>query len=84
MASPRVDLVEEYRRESRQLGWGGVIAGAILVVVGLFFGLWFTVVGVMFVVLAAVRLWTLDLVPDGVIADRLGQRRERHPLWYLR
>ena len=88
MASGQVDLVENYRRDARQLAWSGVIAGAVLIafglLFGLFFGLWLTVIGMMFEILAAVRLWTLDLAPDDVVADRVRQRRERHPLWYMR
>ena len=76
MESPRADSVSEYRSEMEVYPWAGVVGGTILVIVGFFFGLWFTVVGALLILLGALRAWTLDLMPDDVIAKRLEARRQ--------
>lgn len=57
-------LYRHYFQEARGLAWVGIVLGGILVFVGLFLGDWFTIVGAMLVILGALRLWTLDRVPD--------------------
>lgn len=75
MDTQGVDPVREYRRDVHATMWLGVIVGLVLVLVGLFFGDWFTIVGSLIVILVAVRYWTTELTPNRLIAERMEERR---------
>ena len=78
MGLAQSDPIDEYRRDVRGYVWLGVIFGVLLILVGLVLedslGDWFTIVGAMLTVLVALRYWTMDLVPDRLIAERLNER----------
>ncbi len=79
MAPAQIDPVREYRRDVRDNLWVGVIFGVLLVLVGLVEGDGLTIVGAMLIVLVALRYWTVDLVPDRLIAERLEERERASP-----
>ena len=79
MAPAQIDPIREYRRDARDNLWVGGIFGLLLVLVGLVEGDSLTIVGAMLIVLVALRYWTVDLVPDRLIAERLEERKRASP-----
>ncbi len=77
MVSPQVNPVLVYRRDNRVFVWVGIAVGMILVLIGLFLGLWFAVVGSLLIVVSTIRAWILDLSSDQSIAAMLEERRRR-------
>lgn len=79
MAPAQIDPIREYRRDASVNLWVGGIFGLLLILVGLVEGDWLTIVGAMLIVLVALRYWTVDLVPDRLIAERLEDRKRASP-----
>jgi len=80
MDSGQVGRVQDYRRRHRELAQVGVAVGVIVIIGGIILYFPAVVIGSMLVVLGSLRLWTLDLVSDQVLATRLDERfheRER-------
>jgi hypothetical protein len=77
VALSQANPVLAYRRVNRAFVWVGIAVGIILVFLGLFFGLWFAVVGSLLIVVSTIRAWTLDFSSDQSIAARLEERRRR-------
>ncbi len=81
MVALQADPIRDYRRDVGYASSIGLIVGIVFLLLGLFFGDWFTIVGALVVILFAVRYWIVDLTPNQVIAERLKEKEQEPPKW---